>query len=78
MFNKINALVLKHFTIKSLLNLKQEVKYEHKEIFHEIITILDKNEESMEKTTQLMIACALKLVRNMVYFTFKDVFFIQI
>jgi hypothetical protein len=77
-FNKINALVLKHFTIKSLLNLKQEVKYEHKEIFHEIITILDKNEESMEKTTQLMIACALKLVRNMVYFTFKDVFFIQI
>jgi len=77
-FNKINALVLKHFTIKSLLNLKQEVKYEHKEIFHEIITILDKNEESMEKTTQLMIACALKLVKNMVYFTFKDVFFIQI
>ncbi len=70
--------MLKHFTIKSLLNLKQEVKYEHKEIFHEIITILDKNEESMEKTTQLMIACALKLVRNMVYFTFKDVFFIQI
>jgi len=70
--------VLKHFTIKSLLSLKQEVKYEHKEIFHEIITILDKNEESMEKTTQLMIACALKLVRNMVYFTFKDVFFIQI
>ncbi len=70
--------MVKHFTIKSLFKLKQEVKYEHKEIFYEIITILDKKEESMEKTTQLMIACALKLVRNMVYLISKDAFSIQI
>jgi hypothetical protein len=76
MFNKINALVLKHFIIKSFLKLKQELKYEYKEIFHEIITILYKKEENMEKTTQLMIVCALKLVRNMVYLTSKDVFLI--
>jgi hypothetical protein len=78
MFNKINALVLKHFTIKSLFKLKQKVKYEHKEIFHEILTILNKKEESMEKITQLMTTCALKLVRNMVYVTSNDVFSIQI
>jgi D-ribose pyranose/furanose isomerase RbsD len=42
MFNKINALVLKHLTIKSLFKLKQEVKNEHIEIYREIITILDK------------------------------------
>jgi len=67
--------VVKHFIIKSLFKLKQEVKYEHKEIFYEI---LDKKEERMEKTTQLMIACALKLGRNMVYLISKDVFSIQI
>jgi hypothetical protein len=32
----------------------------------------------MEKITQLMIACALKLVRNMVYLILKDIFSIQI
>lgn len=70
--------MLKHFTIKSLFKLKQKVKYEHKEIFHEIITILNKKEESMEKFTQLMTTCALKLVKNMVFLTSKDVFSIEI
>jgi hypothetical protein len=39
----INALVLKHFTIGLLLELRQQVKYEQTKMFDEMMEVVEKN-----------------------------------
>jgi hypothetical protein len=48
-FARINALVLKHFTIGLLLKLQQQVKHEQAAMFDEVVEVAKKKEVSMEE-----------------------------
>ena len=49
-FEKIKTLVIKHFMIRLLPELLQQVKYEEIDILEEIIRIAEKKEASLELT----------------------------
>jgi len=51
----INALVLKHFTIGLLLELRQQVKYEQTKMFDEMMEVVEKKNKKMEEVLQSIV-----------------------
>jgi hypothetical protein len=58
-FAGINALVLEHFTISLLSELRQQMRYEQAAMFDEVVEVVEKKEVSMEEiprpTSQSMV-----------------------
>jgi hypothetical protein len=59
----VNALVLEHFTISLLLELRQEVKYEQVATFDEATKVAEKKEVSMEEVPRPTMQSMVKTVQ---------------
>ncbi len=62
-FAGVNALVLKHFTIGLLSELRQQVRYEQVATFDEAAKVAEKKEVSMEEVPQPTVQCVVKTVQ---------------
>jgi len=58
----VNALVLEHFTIDLLLELRQQVRYEQAMTFDEAAEVAEKKEVSMEEVPRPTVQSMVKIV----------------
>jgi len=61
-FARINALVLKHFTINLLSELQQQVRYEQAATFDEAVKVAEKKEVSMEEIPRPTVQSMVKTI----------------
>jgi hypothetical protein len=62
-FARVNALVLEHFTIGLLLQLRQQVRYEQAATFDETTEVAEKKDVSMEEVPQPTVQAMVKTVQ---------------
>jgi len=62
-FVRVNALVLEHFTIGLLLELRQQVRYEQAATFDEATKVAKKKEGSMEEIPRPIVQSMVKIVQ---------------
>jgi len=63
LFAGVNALVLEHFTIGLLLELRQQMRYEQAATFDEATEVAEKKEVSMEEVPQPTVQTMVKTVQ---------------
>ncbi len=63
LFAGVNALVLKHFTIGLLSELRQQVRYEQAATFDEAAEVVEKKEVSMEEVPRPTMQSTVKTIR---------------
>ncbi len=63
LFARVNALVLEHFTIGLLLELRQQMRYEQAATFDEATEVAEKKEVSMEEVPQPTVQTMVKTVQ---------------
>jgi hypothetical protein len=62
-FAGVNALVLEHFTIGMLLELRQQVRYKQAAMFDEAAEVVEKKEVSMKEIPRLIVQTMVKTVQ---------------